>query len=136
MFETVIEPRVCETDGVGHINNTTIPIWFESGRQGIFRIFNPDLSFKDWRCVIIKMNVEYIAQLYYGQPVKIRTWISRIGNSSFEVYEEMEQEGQICAKGNSTYVNFNRHTQRSESISAPIKNKLQEHFYEEPKEKG
>ena len=37
MFTTVITPRVSETDGMGHINNTVIPIWFEAGRKGILK---------------------------------------------------------------------------------------------------
>ncbi|MGM0876104.1 MAG: hypothetical protein ACQEWV_15325 [Bacillota bacterium] len=36
MYKTIIEPHVSETDGVGHINNTTIPIWFEAGRNDLF----------------------------------------------------------------------------------------------------
>lgn len=45
MFTTTITPRVSETDGVGHINNTTVPVWFEAGRHEIFKLFTPDLSF-------------------------------------------------------------------------------------------
>ena len=133
MFEKVIEPRVSETDGAGHINNTTIPIWFESGRDEIFRLFTPDLSFSNWRCVIIKMNVEYVSQIFYGRPVTVRTWISRIGNSSFEVYEEIQQDGEVCAKGNATYVNFNFATQKSEPITEDVKRVMSEHFYESVK---
>jgi len=33
MFETPITPRVSETDGVGHVNNVFVPIWFEAGRR-------------------------------------------------------------------------------------------------------
>ncbi|OLO27576.1 thioesterase [Alkalihalophilus pseudofirmus] len=130
MFHKTIDPRVSETDGAGHINNTTIPIWFESGRDEIFRLFTPDLSFSNWRCVIIKMNVDYVSQIYYGRPVTVHTWIARIGNSSFEVYEEIHQDGIVCAKGNSTYVNFNFETQKPEPIPDEIKKTLSEHLYE------
>ncbi|SDH44745.1 hypothetical protein SAMN05216352_101319 [Alteribacillus bidgolensis] len=30
MFQKTIDPRVSETDGAGHFNNTIIPVWFES----------------------------------------------------------------------------------------------------------
>lgn len=29
MFEFELLPRLSETDGVGHINNTCLPAWFE-----------------------------------------------------------------------------------------------------------
>ena len=131
MFEKMIEPRVSETDGAGHINNTTIPVWFESGRDEIFRLFTPDLTFANWKCVIIKMNAEYLAQIYYGTPVIVKTWISRIGNSSFDTYEEIHQNGTICAKGGTTYVNFNFHTQKSETIPPDIREQLALHVYKE-----
>ncbi|MBE4908619.1 acyl-CoA thioesterase [Bacillus luteolus] len=128
MFKKVIDPRVSETDGAGHINNTTIPVWFESGRDQIFRVFTPSLSFQEWKCVIVKMNVEYVGQIYYGSPVTVMTWISRIGNSSFEVYEEIHQDQKLCAKGNATYVNFNFVTQKSEPIPDEIRNELKPHL--------
>lgn len=129
MFEKTIEPRVSETDGAGHINNTTIPIWFESGRDDIFRLFTPDLTFENWRCVIIKMNVDYVSQIYYGTPITVKTWISRIGKSSFDTYEEIHQNGTLCAKGGTTYVNFNFQTQQSETIPDGIRDQLTLHLY-------
>jgi acyl-CoA thioester hydrolase len=129
MFEKTIEPRVSETDGAGHINNTTIPVWLESGRDEIFRLFTPDLSFDNWRCVIIKMNVDYLSQIYYGTPVTIKTWISKLGNSSFETYEEVHQNGTLCARGGTTYVNFNFNIQKSETIPTDIRAKLALHLY-------
>ena len=60
MFITKIQPRVSETDGAGHINNTTIPIWFEAGRDEIFKLFTPDFSFKNWKLVLANMNIDFI----------------------------------------------------------------------------
>ncbi|MFC0559544.1 acyl-CoA thioesterase [Halalkalibacter alkalisediminis] len=131
MYIKKIDPRVSETDGAGHINNTTIPIWFESGRDEIFKLFTPNLSFDEWKCVIVKMEVEYIAQIYYGKEVTVKTWLSRLGKSSFDVYEEIHQDGTIRAKGKATYVNFNFNRQKSESIPDPIKIELEKHLYNE-----
>ncbi|WP_096189943.1 acyl-CoA thioesterase [Evansella halocellulosilytica] len=128
MFRKRIEPRVSETDGAGHINNTTLPIWFEAGRDEIFKLFTPDLSFSNWKCVIIKMNVEYLHQIYYGKEVLIKTFISKVKNSSFEVYEEVHQDGILCAKGQAVYVNFNFEKQKAEPIPDGIKEKLNEHL--------
>ena len=129
MFETVLEPRVSETDGIGHINNTTIPVWFEAGRHEIFRIFTPDHSFKNWRMIILSMNVDYEQQIYFGYKVTVKTWVKRIGNSSLELYEEIWQRGKRCAKGTSVYVNFNVDKQKSESIPEGIRGQLEEHLW-------
>lgn len=128
MFEKIIDPRMSETDRAGHINNTVIPVWFESGRDEIFKLFTPDLSKDDWKMVIINFNVDFVQQIYYGENVKIKTWIKEIGNTSLKVYEEIHQEGKLCAKGVAVYVNFNFSKQKSERIPDNIREKLSQHL--------
>ena len=130
MYKKVIEPRVSETDGVGHINNTTIPIWFEAGRNEIFKLFTPDSSFENWKMIILNMNVDYLKQIYFGKDVEVFTWVNRIGNSSLQLYEEIHQEGRICVKGTATYVNFNFKTQQSETIPQEIRRELEKNLYQ------
>lgn len=131
MFKTIIEPRVSETDGVGHINNTTIPVWFEAGRNPLFKLFMPDSSFENWKMIILKMNVEYLNQTYYGTPVTVQCWITKIGNSSLQLYEELWQEGSLCAKGTATYVNYNVKEKKAEPIPPEIREELLTHIYSE-----
>lgn len=131
MYKTVIEPRVSETDGVGHINNTTIPIWLEAARNELFTLFNPDHSFDNWKMIILSMNVDYLDQIYFGTQVTVYTWVKRIGNSSLQLYEEIWQEKRLCAKGIATYVNYNVKKRQSEPISNEIRKELNMHVYQE-----
>jgi acyl-CoA thioester hydrolase len=128
MFITKIQPRVSETDGAGHINNTTIPIWFEAGRDEIFKLFTPDFSFKNWKLVLANMNIDFVHELFYGKEVIIQTWIDRIGNSSFIVKEEIYQEGRLSAKGTAAYVNYDFLQKKSEPIPEHIREILKEHY--------
>jgi acyl-CoA thioester hydrolase len=127
MFTTTIRPRVSETDGLGHINNTTIPVWFEAGREGIFRIFTPDLSFANWKAVLVSMHIDFVRETHFGKDVEVRTWIAKVGNSSFVVEEELYQDGHLCAKGTATYVNFNQATRKAEPIPPAIREQLESH---------
>ncbi|PTX60781.1 acyl-CoA thioester hydrolase [Melghirimyces profundicolus] len=137
MFRTVIQPRVSETDGVGHINNTTVPVWFEAGREPIFKMFTPDLSFDRWKMVIVNMNVDYLDQLYYGKEVEVLTWVQKIGNTSLVLEEELHQEGRLCAKGTATYINFHLSTQKPEPIPPEIREQLEAHMRgQDPASKG
>ncbi|MFE8699432.1 acyl-CoA thioesterase [Cytobacillus sp. FJAT-54145] len=130
MYHTIIEPRVSETDGVGHINNTTIPVWLEAGRNQIFKLFTPDDSFENWRMIILNMNVDYVSQIYFGRKVEVYTWIKRIGNSSLELYEEIHQDQKLCVKGTVTYVNYNTKQKQSERIPDEIRLELERHLYQ------
>ena len=125
MIFTNIVPRVSETDGVGHINNVFVPIWFEAGRREIFRIFSPNLDFVNWKLALVKVTIEYLDQLYLADNVEIRTGIEKIGNSSFTIKEEIHQTDRLCAKGEAIYVNYDFNEKKSETISNEIRDKLQ-----------
>ena len=125
MIFTKIVPRVSETDGVGHINNVFVPIWFEAGRREIFRIFSPKLDFINWKLALVKVTVEYVDQLYLAEGVDIKTGIEKIGTSSFTIKEEIHQTNRICAKGQAIYVNYNFKDKKSEPISNEIRNRLE-----------
>ena len=125
MIFTKIVPRVSETDGVGHINNVFVPIWFEAGRREIFRIFSPKLDFLNWKLALVKVTVEYVDQLYLAEKVDVRTGIEKIGISSFTIKEEIHQTNRICAKGQAIYVNYNFRDKKSEPISNEIRNRLE-----------
>ena len=130
MYKTVITPRVSETDGIGHINNTTLPVWFEAGRHPIFKLFTPDYDFAKWKMIIVKTTLEFRSQVYFGEDVEVRTWVKKIGNTSLELYEELYQGDIVCAENTVTYVNFDLTNQQSERIPDEIRDELKKHLYE------
>lgn len=129
MYKTTITPRVSETDAVGHINNTTLPVWFEAGRNPLFELFTPDHDFANWKMVIVKTTLEFTGQIYFGKDAEVHTWVERIGNSSLELYEEIYQEERLCAKNRAVYVNFNLDAQQTEPIPADIRTTLEAHLW-------
>lgn len=127
MFSEVIQPRFSETDALGHINNTVFAVWFEGARTAVFRIFTPELNLKQWPLIIARVTIDYHAQTQYGQPVEIRTFISRLGGSSFDVYQEAWQNGVKCASGTTVMVQFDYLSQTARPLSADIRAALQQH---------
>ncbi len=128
---TRITPRVSETDGCGHINNTVMPVWFEAGRLDIFRAFTPGLGFNAWRVAVVSMRVEYRAQTYLGTDVDIYTWVSKIGTKSLNVSEAAIQDGRLCAAGECIYVNFDYEKNCSFPIPDTVRERLKPHFSEQ-----
>jgi acyl-CoA thioester hydrolase len=129
MFTEKFMPRFNDTDALGHINNTTIPVWFEGGRDPIFKFFIPDLNLSKWKLIIAKIEVSYHGQLFYGQEIEMRTFINRIGGASFDVYQEIWQHGEKCASGVAALVHFDFQTQTSEKIPENIRMELTKHLY-------
>lgn len=130
MFAMEIQPRFVETDALGHINNTVIPVWFEAARTGIFEIFNPQQDLAKWNLIIAKVEVNYVAQISYQDKVEIRTHISRIGNSSFTVLQEVYQLEQRVAWGECVMVKFDYPTSKAEAINEAEKEQLSKHLHQ------
>ncbi len=123
-----LSPRFGETDVLGHINNTVLPVWFEEARTPIFRLFTPDLNPQDWKLIIAKIDVEYLGELFYGQDVEVRTTIHKLGNSSMTILHEAWQNGQMAAKGHCVMVHFDHQLKKSAAIPDDIRATLNQHL--------
>ena len=129
-FSEQFNPRFCDTDALGHINNTMVPAWFEGARDPVFRWFSPTLDLNDWKLILAKIDVNFIDQMFYGQPMELRTYIGRIGGSSFDVYQEVWQHEKLCASGTAVMVHFDYTQQKSAKIPESITALMKEYLYQ------
>jgi acyl-CoA thioester hydrolase len=131
MFSECLQPRFSDTDALGHINNTVFAVWFEGARQGVFRIFTPELNLQRWPLIIASVKLDYHAQTHFGAEVEIRTYISRIGASSFDVYQEAWQGGVKTVSGTAVMVHFDYQRNAAAPLDNGIKQQLTNHFIPE-----
>jgi len=71
MYKIEICPRFKDTDALGHINNASFITWIEEARRPVFREFNSDLSIEKWNLIIVRVEMDFVAQCYYGKKVTI-----------------------------------------------------------------
>jgi acyl-CoA thioester hydrolase len=128
MFKEIIQPRFNETDALGHINNTVLTQWFEGARDPIFKLFTPDLNTKQWRLILASISVQFKAELFYGLPVELRTGVSMVGNSSFEIHQEAWQQGRCCALGKAVLVQYDFDAKQKLLLSHEQKASLNAHL--------
>lgn len=131
MFIEKIMPRFSETDVLGHINNTALPIWFEAARTPFFRFFTPDLDPKQWKLIVAKIEVEFKGELFYGEQVDIQSSIAKLGNSSFVIRQAVYQHGDLCALGHATMVRYDFASKTSVPLSEQERAHLSEHLFTE-----
>ena len=127
MFYLELEPRFSDTDALGHISNTTLPVWFEQARTPVFRIFHPTLEAETWPLIIARLEIDLMAQSYWHIPVKIKTGIGKIGNSSFHVIQEAWQGDKQIARGVAVLIHFDYEIGKALPIPDDIKARLAEH---------
>ncbi|GHU25190.1 thioesterase [Spirochaetia bacterium] len=130
MWTITVSPRFGDVDGLGHINNTVIAVWFELGRNHLFRIFEPhlNLSYDTWPLIMAHTDYDFVGELFFEYDVEIRTWISRIGTKSFTCWHEAWQDGRLCAKGSAVVVHYDFKNKQTTPIPEDKKNKLSEHL--------
>jgi acyl-CoA thioester hydrolase len=130
MFQEDFNVRFYETDALAHVSNTVLVGWFETGREPIFKIFTPELDLRNWPLILASYRVDFLQQIFYGQPVQVRTYIARIGGSSFDVYQELWQNQQKCASGTTTMVHFDYQTKKAVPINDDVRVVLTQHLFE------
>lgn len=130
MYFKTLEPAFYDTDALGHVNNTRLPAWFEWARNDLFRVFVPDLDPRKWPLIMARIEVDFLAELQYGQPVEIRTWLSRLGGSSFTVTQEAWQSDVCGARGHCVLVQFEHHAKQSLPIEGELRATLVSHVHE------
>ena len=133
MFKTKVTPSFGDIDGMKHVNNNRILEWFELGGMDIYRYFTPDLDldYENWKLIMVRKEADFVGQLRLGEDVEIRTYILKIGNSSFTLGNEIWQDNELKAKGRTVIVNFDYVNQKSEPIPDDIREKLEKHLISE-----
>lgn len=133
MLKMIVTPRFGEVDGLKHVNNNVIGEWFELAREELYRYFIPDLdlSLEKWNLILVRNETDFLGQIRYGQNVEIRTYILKIGNSSFTIGNEVWQNNELMAKGKSVIVHYDFINEKSIRIPEDIREKLKGHFLDE-----
>jgi acyl-CoA thioester hydrolase len=124
MLSETFKVRFSETDGLGHVGNTVHVVWFEAAREPIFKLFTPDLDVHNWPLILASYKVDFLKQVFLGE-VEVRSGISRLGGSSFDIYQEVWQNNECCAKGLTTLVNFDYQQNKAQAIPDDVRAKLQ-----------
>ena len=128
MFEMNINPGFSDTDALGHINNTRLPVWFENAREPIFKIFTPTLDLERWPLILAHLSVDFLGQIYFGQDVKITTEVAKIGNSSLTLLQCAWQNGECVAKSKAVMVYFDYENNTSRKIDETLRTQLEPHL--------
>ncbi|PLT34562.1 thioesterase family protein [Bacillus sp. V5-8f] len=118
MHETEVTARFCETDALGHINNTSYFIYLEEARIKFFESLGYKMDADDWNFILASIKCDFVNQGYFNQVLTIRTTVTRVGTKSFEINHDVvcSQTGELIAKGNAVMVFFDFKEQKSKAI--------------------
>jgi acyl-CoA thioester hydrolase len=101
-----VETRFQDLDPLGHINNVALAGIFENGRVR----FNRDLTASHQslqtgdRWLVARVEVNYLAEAHYPEPILITNAIGHIGNRSWQILSAAWQGGQVVGLCDATLV--------------------------------
>ncbi|MCM3594486.1 acyl-CoA thioesterase [Metabacillus idriensis] len=126
MHEARMRVRFCETDALGHVNNTSYFIYLEDARVQFFEALGYSMSSGDWPFILARATCDFRGQAYFNEHLIIKTAVLKIGSKSFTVLHEItEQEtGRLIAEGEAVIVTFNFKTQATEAMPEHLKEQL------------
>ncbi|MGM0526724.1 MAG: acyl-CoA thioesterase [Pseudomonadota bacterium] len=123
MLEEEFKVRFYETDALGHVNNTVVPMWIETGRLPIFEFFG-EMSPETQSLIVARLEVDYSRPIFFGSNVTVKTYVSRLGGSSFDITSEIWQKDELCAKGKTILVYFDFGQQKSIPLTDGLRTRL------------
>lgn len=124
---TKIKIRFGDTDMLGHVNNAKYFTYMEEARTTFLQEL---FSMTKIPLILASAKVDFLAQSFFGQTLEVESFVTRIGNSSFDIANRMRVEGteQLVFQGIAVVVHYNYETQKSEPIPAEFRNKLSQYI--------
>jgi acyl-CoA thioester hydrolase len=124
-----IEVRYGDLDPQGHLNNAKYLTYFETARINYFvhlGLFAPGHSFMDIGVILADARVTFHAPVEFGTPIKVGVRISKLGNKSMTVEQNIVQAetGEVLASGQVVLVAFDYHTNKSTPIPDLMREKI------------
>ena len=114
--------RWSDMDAFGHVNNTTFFTYLEEARVDLLFVHAGEAIARERLSsgiVVARHEIDYKAPLVFRpEPVPIDVWVSRLGNSSFELrYEILDDDGPVYAEAATVLVPFDVDAARPRRVS-------------------
>lgn len=107
-------------DAYGHVNNTLFFRYLESARFAYFEEVCGFCAQTMPMVVLADMHCRFLGQLHYPADIVVKSAVTHIGNSSFEVHAEVWQGERCCASSRAVMVWFDAKTQRPARMPAAV----------------
>jgi acyl-CoA thioester hydrolase len=113
--------RFGDTDRLGHINNAAYATYLETARVAL--LLDPAAGFGE-SFVIVRLTIEFRAEMFWGGTVDIGTMVRQIGRSSFTLGHGIFK-GETChATAEAVMVRMDEVTRRAAPLSDALRERL------------
>ena len=109
-----------DLDGFGHVNNATYLTYIQEARADFTWYSRKKAGLEPVLAdmVVGRAEVDFIQPIYEGGfDLDVAIWVSKIGNSSFELAYELSSENGIHSRGRTVQVAVSMETKKSRPLT-------------------
>lgn len=127
IFTMELNVRFRDLDAMKHVNNSVYLTYLEEARAAYWRQMVGARGLHEINFILAKITCKYKSPAKYGEVLKINTWLSRLGNKSFDFsYNIVEKEtGRLVAEAYSVQVFYDYKENNTIQIPENLKKKFE-----------
>lgn len=84
-----IQIRFNDVDKFGHVNNTIYFQFYDTAKTDYFATVCKDIDWESVAIVVVKIEAEFLSQIKAGEHIAARTRVTKIGNKSFQLDQDI-----------------------------------------------
>ncbi|MBB6523666.1 acyl-CoA thioesterase [Pseudoteredinibacter isoporae] len=124
-MESTIPVGKDDVNLAGHVDNVVLYRWFNEQRLELFDTVSQRRG-KAFVPPYVKTELQFKREVFDHEAVKIELELTHTGNRSFQLYQVLRQDGDICATCETVAVNFCTETQEVIALDESLKALLAE----------
>jgi thioesterase III len=118
---TYSELELVAESSKGHVSNVKLFDYFDQGRKEWYR-FCIELGVE---AVVVHIGVDYKKEVFNNDILIVRTWLERVGNTSFTLMQRMENNhGNLIASAEVVLTTINRQTRVKTTVPQGVRDML------------
>jgi len=124
-----IQIRFSDIDALGHINNNIYLTYFDLGKTTYFENLKASyVSWTDGMIVVARIEMDFIAPVFYKENIVVESKITKIGNKSAVFLQQIRNTltDEIKCRCNTVIVAYNPKTMSAMPIPEIWKNAMSE----------
>lgn len=115
---TDIQIRFSDIDVLGHVSNCVYMQYFELARVEFLGTVDKMSPYGSARMaiVVVNCNIDMMREVLFNDKVRVETWCSRIGKTSFTVQQELFANDVCTSRARFVCVGFDRNARKSMAL--------------------
>jgi len=118
--------RYCDTDRQGHVNNAVFATFCETGRVTFLYDKKLNLAGPGANFVVVRLELDFRAELFYPGQVDIGTRVLSLGRTSFRVGQGVFKDDSCVATAESVMVLMDDATRKAKELTPQLRAWLEE----------